>query len=391
MAIADDGAARPPRMRASERRGQLAHVAAHRFHQLGYHAVSLGSVATEVGLTGPAVYRHFRNKQALLAAAIASGLDLVEDALLRTTGGTLDDLVAAVANASLERPDLWVLLQRESRYLNPDLRAQIDAQFARVIDGFVKRVRKESPSLSDEDARLLVTAATTVLSTPATATPTLPRTEYRRELSAAALTCLRFDLTTVEPRPAAPFAVDVAGAERTRRSEIVEAATDLFYRRGYTGVSLDDIGSAVGMAGPSILHYFETKSAILVAAFDRATEILADEGRRLESGPAGLSEVVDSYVQFCLHNRSLVGVYVSDAMNLSSDALERTRSIIRQDITAWTSALQRISADLDDRQARVRVQAAMGAVHDLVRLGHFASRPRIADEIAALALAVLLR
>ncbi|HJT95588.1 MAG TPA: helix-turn-helix domain-containing protein, partial [Mycobacterium sp.] len=110
-------AVRGTRMRAAERRNQLAHVAAIRFHQLGYHGVSLESVATEVGLTGPAVYRHFRNKQALLAASISSGLDQVEDALLRSTGGTLDELVAAVAEAGLERPDLFVLLQRESRYL----------------------------------------------------------------------------------------------------------------------------------------------------------------------------------------------------------------------------------------------------------------------------------
>lgn len=390
MVIADDGAPRPPRMRASERRSQLAHIAAHRFHQLGYHGVSLGSVATEVGLTGPALYRHFRNKQALLAAAIASGLDLVEDALLRTTGGTLDELVTAVASAGLERPDLWVLLQRESRYLDPELRSQVDAQFARVIDGFVRRIRKESPRLTDEDARLLVTAATAILSSPATARPALPRNDYRRELSAAATACLRFDLSAVTTRSALPPAAGTTH-DSTRRGEIVEAAIDLFYHRGYAGVSLDDIGAVVGMAGPSILHYFETKSDILVAAFDRATCILAGERQRLGSSPPVLTEAVDSYVQFCLRNRSLVGVYVSDAMKLPADALERTRSIIRQDVSDWSAALQRTSADLDDRQARVRVQAAMGAIHDLVRLGHFAARPHIGDEVAALARTILER
>src|SRR5262245_25995732 len=125
LAVPDGSVVRSPRMRAAERRTQLAHLAARRFHELGYHGVSLDLVATEAGVTAPAVYRHFRNKQALLAAAISSGLDLVEDALLRTTGGTLSELVTAVAEAGLERPDLWVLLQRESRYLEPELRAHV--------------------------------------------------------------------------------------------------------------------------------------------------------------------------------------------------------------------------------------------------------------------------
>lgn len=388
-------AVRGTRMRAAERRNQLAHVAAIRFHQLGYHGVSLESVATEVGLTGPAVYRHFRNKQALLAASISSGLDQVEDALLRSTGGTLDELVAAVAEAGLERPDLFVLLQRESRYLQPELRTQVHAQFTRIIDSLVGWVQRESPGLSDADARLLVTAATAVLASPALTSTVLPRTEYRRELSAAALACLRFDLTAAKAGTA-PMTADVSatsgGTPGSRRSDIVDEATDLFFHRGYTGVSLDDIGAAVGIAGPSILHYFETKADILVAAFDRATDNLAADHRAHGTGePPELSALVHSYVRFCLHNRALVGVYVSDAVNLPPDALQKTRASIKSDVAQWASQLQAAMPALDKRRAIVRVQAAMAAIHDLVRLGHFASRPAIAEETEALAQAILLR
>ena len=394
MAMADGGAARGTRMRAAERRNQLAHVAAGRFHRLGYHGVSLESVATEVGLTGPAVYRHFRNKQALLAASISSGLDLVEDALLRTTGGSLDELVVAVAESGLERPDLFVLLQRESRYLQPELRAQVDAQFTRIIDGFVRRVRRESPGLSDEDARLLVTAATAVLSSPAMTSTVLPRVEYRRELSAAALACLRFDLNTVTAERAHPTEEDAPPDQvpRSRRTDIVDAATDLFFHHGYTGVSLDDIGAAIGVAGPSILHYFDTKSDILAAAFDRATDSPAADQRHDGTGEhTALIALVDAYVHFCLRNRALVGVYVSDAVNLPPDAFEKTRAIIKRDVAQWANLLQAAVPSLDRRQALVRVQAAMAAIHDLVRLGHFASRPRFAEETEALARVILQR
>jgi hypothetical protein len=86
-----------------------------------------------------------------------------------------------------------------------------------------------------------------------------------------------------------------------------------------------------------------------------------------------------------------VGVYVSDAINLPLDALQRTREVIRRDVDDWSMALREVVAGLDVRQARVRVQAAMAAIHDVVRLGHFASRPGIEHEAAALARAILER
>ena len=112
---------RTARLPADERRRQLAEEAAGRFNRYGFHQVSLAEVASAVGLTAPAVYRHFRNKNALLAGAIESGLDVV-DAAFDAAGPGLDDLTYALAGAALDRRDLWVLLQREMRHLDGDER-----------------------------------------------------------------------------------------------------------------------------------------------------------------------------------------------------------------------------------------------------------------------------
>ncbi|GAA4546431.1 hypothetical protein GCM10023175_28640 [Pseudonocardia xishanensis] len=106
----------------------------------------MADVATEAGVTGPAVYRHFFNKEALLAAAISSGLDEVELAVITAPGAGLDPLVRAVAAVGLRRPDMWVLLQRESRFLSPELRGPVQDQFGRVVDGFSRRLRRERPT-----------------------------------------------------------------------------------------------------------------------------------------------------------------------------------------------------------------------------------------------------
>ena len=53
-----------------QRRAQLATAAAGQFHRLGFHQVSTADVAAAVGLTAPAIYRHYKSKEDLLVAAI---------------------------------------------------------------------------------------------------------------------------------------------------------------------------------------------------------------------------------------------------------------------------------------------------------------------------------
>lgn len=65
------GSARRPR----GRRTQILAVAAEQFHQRGYHQVAMAEVAAAVGITAPALYRHYRGKPELLRQAVRGGLD----------------------------------------------------------------------------------------------------------------------------------------------------------------------------------------------------------------------------------------------------------------------------------------------------------------------------
>lgn len=61
-----------------------------------------------------------------------------------------------------------------------------------------------------------------------------------------------------------------------RRASIVEAAFAVFAERGYNSGSFQDIADRVGVSQTSLLHYFPTKSALLLAVLARRDE-LADE------------------------------------------------------------------------------------------------------------------
>jgi len=70
-----------------------------------------------------------------------------------------------------------------------------------------------------------------------------------------------------------------------RRSELIAAAQELFYTKGYERTSVSDIVKAVGVAQGTFYYYFDSKAAILQAIVDEAIaqmvaslhEIIADE------------------------------------------------------------------------------------------------------------------
>src|SRR5690349_8972268 len=52
--------------RPKDRKAQIAQVAAELFCARGFHGVGLDEIAATVGISAPAVYRHFENKYAIL-------------------------------------------------------------------------------------------------------------------------------------------------------------------------------------------------------------------------------------------------------------------------------------------------------------------------------------
>lgn len=60
----------------------------------------------------------------------------------------------------------------------------------------------------------------------------------------------------------------------SREHEILAAALDLFYERGYRGVSLRDLGTALGLNAATLYHYFESKDQILFRLQHDGLEIL---------------------------------------------------------------------------------------------------------------------
>jgi AcrR family transcriptional regulator len=85
-------------------------------------------------------------------------------------------------------------------------------------------------------------------------------------------------------------AIEKLTPERRRqqtRDALVDAAAQVFVRRGFSGASLDEIAEAAGFTRGAIYKHFEGKDDLFLAVFDRVNErTLATFGELLEHGAA---------------------------------------------------------------------------------------------------------
>ena len=104
---------------ATPRQEQLRREAARMFAEFGYHGVSIEDLGASVGISGPAVYKHFSSKDALLAALlIGISEDLLENGRVEVAGSSnpreaLERLVDKHLEFSLTEPDLIRVQDRD--------------------------------------------------------------------------------------------------------------------------------------------------------------------------------------------------------------------------------------------------------------------------------------
>ena len=185
---------------------------------------------------------------------------------------------------------------------------------------------------------------------------------------------------------------DRAKAERTYA--ILIAAAELFAARGYSGVSLEDIGAAVGVSGPAVYRHFAGKQSLLGALLIGVSEDLVTGGaavvRRERDEHARMALLVDFHVDFALRNADVIRVQDRDLSHLSDDSQADVRRLQRAYIELWIDALSTL-VEADRDELRLRVQACFGLLNSTPHSTSAALRSRAdtARVLAAMAMAAL--
>jgi AcrR family transcriptional regulator len=79
-------------------------------------------------------------------------------------------------------------------------------------------------------------------------------------------------------------------AEGERRAQILLAAADLFGRKGYAAVSLDQIAAEVGVTKAALYHHFRGKDALFTATMCQLLEEISESIGRIAASPAPLAD-----------------------------------------------------------------------------------------------------
>lgn len=169
----------------------------------------------------------------------------------------------------------------------------------------------------------------------------------------------------MHPSTTAATGRDRAKAER--HDSLLHEAAALFAERGFDGVSLEDIGSSVGITGPAVYRHFPSKRALLGAILRRASERLLTGGRRVlarEAGPRDqLRELIDFHVEFALADAEVIRVQDRDFARLSDDDRHVVRRLQREYVELWTDVLARLHPDRAAADLRVRAHAGFGLIN----------------------------
>ncbi|WP_327678351.1 TetR/AcrR family transcriptional regulator [Kitasatospora sp. NBC_00458] len=396
---------RPP---ARARQAQILAVAAERFHRDGYHRVSMTEVAAGVGITAPALYRHFRGKPELLDRTVRMGLDALSDAV-RAADSTAA-LGAGLAAVAVGHRPLGTLVQRDARLLPPDRRAALRRELRADVALMVAVLRAERPGLAPGDAELICWSALSAgagLSYQSAAPQPRRAERLLRELLAAVL-AVRLDRTVPDPRPADPRSADPRSGPSgprpagtadgpgagPRREELLEAAVRLFHRHGFDNVSTDRLGAAAGISGPSVYRHFDSKAQLLAAALVRSRERLwHGVGGAITTEPGGPGAALEAglaaYVGFALENGDYLGVMLSETGRLAPPDRRAAVDFRRDFLRTWVDLLRRVRPEEDAVAARIRVHALFSLVNDGVRNGPHGARPDLGDCLLGLGRAVL--
>lgn len=118
-----------------------------------------------------------------------------------------------------------------------------------------------------------------------------------------------------------------------QRADIIQAAAQIFRRKGYHAASMQDIADAVGLQKASLYHHFTSKQDILLEILDQALDLLIHDMQAIVDSDASpeskLRQAMACYIDRVTHQADLAAVLQLEHRSL--EPRKRARHIARRD------------------------------------------------------------
>ncbi|MDN5744020.1 MAG: TetR/AcrR family transcriptional regulator [Nocardioidaceae bacterium] len=179
------------------RRDQILSTAAELFAARGFHGTSVADLGAACGISGPALYKHFPSKQAMLAEMLVDiSQRLLSVGRERVAAAKTDPAAALrglvdwhVEFATSHRP-LIVVQDRDWESLPPDARTQVRRLQRSYIDLWAEQLRALRPDLDRGRAHAVAQATFGLLNSTPRAGHAVPDDDLRTVLASMALAAL---------------------------------------------------------------------------------------------------------------------------------------------------------------------------------------------------------
>ncbi len=162
-------------------------------------------------------------------------------------------------------------------------------------------------------------------------------------------------------------------------------AARLYARDGFHGVSIDELGAAVGISGPALYRYFPGKEAILSAMLVDISQRLLEGGHVRADSLAGL---IAFHVDFALDHPDLIDVQSRDLAAVPEEDRRAVRRYQAQYVDLWVRALVAERPGISVDRGRAAVHAAFGLINSTPHSARL-SRPEMADLLSRMAMVAL--
>jgi AcrR family transcriptional regulator len=176
----------------------------------------------------------------------------------------------------------------------------------------------------------------------------------------------------------------------TARERILQAALEVFARKGYHRAIVDDIVRASGTSKGAVYHHFPTKEALFLALVDEFSNHLATAvAQAIESRHGALAKVEGALLaalETFTHHRELARILLLEAVSLGA-TYEAKRAEVHSRFAALIKGYldQAVSeGSIPPLNTEVATLAWLGAVNEVVIQWLHTGRPELAEALPTL-------
>ena len=179
--------------------------------------------------------------------------------------------------------------------------------------------------------------------------------------------------------------------ERARDREVIEAAVQIFWEKGYASASVQDVAEALGMLKGSLYYYIDSKESLLRKIFEDSHRDIVSmtEAAMASDGPAvdRLRWFLTDYAMWTLTHLERAGLYSREwryaSAGLKAVLSEQQRyydTHLRELIVAG-QAEGALDSSVDARRASLFIWAAFTGLPDWFRSGRVKAEVVAADYV----------